>query len=97
MPRVNAHSRHSTCESVQEGESLYASSIPEYRERLAWETLAKRHHELGTLQAALATCKTSKQQLVLLRRIQATKNNRQSWVDYLDNLTPKVKRATIQP
>ena len=97
MPRVNAYSRHSTCESVPQGESIFASSIPEYRERLAWETLAKRVHELGTLRAALAGASGSKTQLVLQRRIQATENNRQSWVNYLDNLAPKVRRATIQP
>jgi hypothetical protein len=96
MPKATVK-RDSRCESVAPGRSIFASSDPGAREHAVWQTLAKRRQELDALKAAFERASDPARQRHLLQRIRATENNIKSWVAYLDEDSPRVSGATIEP
>lgn len=63
----------------------------------ALEMVRKRHEELRGLEEILAATTDRRTRLVVQARIRATRNNLQSWEDYLDDEAPREPRAVITP
>lgn len=67
------------------------------RVEAADKIIAKRKREIASLEKKFAAEKTTKGQRHLLYRLQASKHNLQSWLDYLNEGAPRVAGATIIP
>lgn len=74
--------------------SPFRSYLPAEREEAAHIFVVRRTTELAELEKAWAKERTAKRQRLLMTRIQATRNNRQSWLDYIAQGCPRVANAT---
>lgn len=74
--------------------SPFRSYLPAEREEAASILIVRRTTELVDLEKAWAKEKTAKRQRLLMTRIQAARNNRQSWQDYIAQGCPRVANAT---
>ena len=77
--------------------SPFRSKSEETRYLAAQEMVAKREHELAGLKEILSRTSDRSTQKILAQRILATKNNLNSWLRYIEDATPREKRAVIHP
>lgn len=77
--------------------SPFRSALPGRRLIAAEEMVAIREEELAGLEAILATTTDRRKHAAIALRIRATRNNLQSWLDYLDEDAPREPRAVITP
>lgn len=98
MARVVTISRHSADDRKGPPQSSpFRSSNPATRWIAALEMVQKRHEEIAGLEKILGQAKDAKTQRLVRQRLLATKNNLQSWEDYLTAQHPKQTRAVITP
>lgn len=79
------------------GMSPFASSLPLKRVRAAQAMVAQRETEIETLEKRLRRTTDPIVQQRLTTRLLATVNNRDSWLDYLADGSPKETRAVMSP
>lgn len=77
--------------------SPFRSSRPTRRELNARLMVDKRDEEADELEARLAVATDPAEQRKLATRLLATVNNRNSWLDYLADGSPKETRAVVVP
>lgn len=79
------------------GPSPFASSLPNRRARAAQTMIDRRNREIEKLNELLASESDPAAQKRLATRLLATTNNRNSWLDYQAEGTPKETRAVVVP
>jgi hypothetical protein len=77
--------------------SPFRSSHPLRRQIAAAKMVAKREEELAALRAALRKATDEDDQRRLTERLLATSNNLESWLDYLDDDSPRDAGSVIIP
>lgn len=77
--------------------SPFHSYRPSRREIGAHQMVEKRETELAALEGCLRTERNPREQKRLAQRILATKNNLESWLDYLEEGAYRVQGAVIVP
>ena len=77
--------------------SPFRSYQPSRRAIAAHQMVEKREDELEALETCLRNERDPREQKRLAQRILATKNNLESWLDYLGDEAPREKGAVIVP
>lgn len=98
MARAVTIYRHSADDRKGPAQSSpFRSDSDQARYIAAQEMVAKREHELAGLREILSNTTDRSTQRILAQRILATKNNLDSWLRYIDDASPREKRAVIHP